>query len=203
MNCQRCGTTITEQTFSIYRRRCVPCFNRLPIARLKKFCSERLPFLALFFVIPVASAYHLLLRLWHIIAPVPFKRSEIIRLMTPHFGLSGAVKYVNGLKRGFHEGIPRRICGTHTIRNPKEITSRWPCYTIGREDGAKLRRNSKQLQQILDLRCSAPYQSKSTKPESPKSDKGRAGIKIGRLQRKHTRTHIRQTTANLAKQQTQ
>src|SRR6266536_3162900 len=188
MNCQRCGTTITEQTFSIYRRRCVTCFNRLPIPRLKKFCSETLPFLALFFVIPVASAYHLLLRLWQIIAPVPFKRSEIIRLMTPHFRLSGAVEYVNGLKKGFHEGMPRLVCGTYL--RAKKITSRSPCYTIGREDGAKLRRNSKQLQQILDLRCSAAYQSRSTKPESPKSDKRRAGIKIGRLQRKNTRTHI-------------
>ena len=205
MNCQRCKATITEQTCSLYRNRCVPCFNRLFIPRLKRFCSETLPFFALLLVIPAFAAFHLLLKLWHTIAPVPFRRSEIIRRMTPHFGLAGAIEYVNGLKNGFHEGIPRRVCfcGTHTIRSP-QMTSVPPlCYIIGREDGAKLRRNSKQLKLILDQRCSAPYQCTLTKPASPKTGRGRAGITILPLQRKNKKTHIRQAAANFTRQQIQ
>lgn len=187
MNRQRCKATITEQTFSHYRNRCVPCFNRPIIRSLKRFCSETLPFLALlFFVIPAFVAFHLALKLWHTIGPVPFRRSEIARRMTPHFGLAGALEYVKGLKKGFHGGIPRRVCfcGTHTRHSLQETSVPPLCYTIGREDGIKLRGNSKQLEQILDQRCSSPYQCKLTKPPSPKPTRLRSGITLPPLHRR-------------------
>ncbi len=196
MNCQRCASTITEQAFSFYRGRCMPCFNRLFIRRFKSLCSDTVPFLLVLFfvifVIPVAAALDLLLRLWKTIARVPFRRSVIIDLMTPHFGLAGAIEYANGLKKGFDEGALARVsvCGTHTIRKPKKIPEPSLCYTVGCEDGKKLRRNSKRLQQILDLRCSTPFQSNSKKPKSPNSDRHCGVIKLGRILGKHTRGNV-------------
>ena len=166
MNCKRCGKTITEHTFRLYRKRCVPCFNRLPMQRLKNLCSETLPILAMILALPILAVFHCLRKLWHTIAPVPFRRSEIISRMTPHFGPAGAIQYVNGLKKGFHKRIPRRVCycGTHTIRTNSKTPDLTLCQTIGREDGARLQLKPMQLQKILDQRCSKPYKSRSRSP---------------------------------------
>lgn len=164
MNCKRCGKPITEQTFALYARRCVPCFHRLPFQRVCWFFTEALPIiLGVVLLAPAFIVYAFLRRLWHRFAPVPYRRSEIIRLMTPHFGSNGATKYVNGLRHGFFERRSIRRCnylsGAPRSKH-QSATQRSRCYTIGREDGAWLRRAPKQLQQILDRRCYAPYRLK-------------------------------------------
>lgn len=160
MNCQRCGKPITEQTFAIYARRCVPCFRRMPFQRVRLFFTEgEFLFVLGLLLIPVFIACASIRRLWHRVRPVPFKRREIIRLMTPHFGIDGATDYVNGLRRGFLDGHSLRRCGYICAHQLVKSPSR--CNIIGREDGACLRRAPKRLPQILDRRCSAPFRTKS------------------------------------------
>jgi len=164
MNCKRCGKPITEQTSALYARRCVPCFAQLPIQRLRWFFTEALPIIVVILLAvllaPAFIVYAFLRRLWHRFAPVPYRQSEIVCLMTPYFGVNGATEYVNGLRRGFFEKRRALICGTYVAPYKYRAMIPFDFYTIGREDGNWLRRAPGQLQRILDHRCSAPYQTK-------------------------------------------
>jgi len=160
MNCQRCGKPITEQTFAIYARRCVPCFRRMPFQRVRLFFTEaEFLFVIGLLLIPVFIACASIRRLWHRVRPVPFKRQEIIHLMTPHFWTDGATDYVNGFRRGFLGSPPRMRCGYARAHQLAQSPSR--SYIIGREDGEWLCRAPNRLRQILDRRCSAPFRTKS------------------------------------------
>jgi hypothetical protein len=114
MKCQRCGKSITEYTFSYYARRCVPCFQRMPLQRVRLFFTggEFVVVVGLF-LIPVFLVYELVRQLWQNVRPVPFKRHEILRLMTSHFGIDGATEYVDGFRYGFVERSSLKHCGTH------------------------------------------------------------------------------------------
>jgi hypothetical protein len=101
MNCRRCGKSITEYTFAHHARRCVRLF----------FTEGEFVFILGLFLIPIFIAYELIRELWQTLRPVPFKRHEILRLMSPYFGVSGATEYVNGLKCGFVERPYLRRCG--------------------------------------------------------------------------------------------
>jgi len=151
MTCKRCGKRITEQTALLYRRRCVPCFRRLPVQWLKSFGSEGLLTLLILGIAPFAFIYYKLRGLWSSIAPVPFRRSHIIDLMTPLFGFKGANAYLEGLRYGFHNGNRTGDCCV--ISRPIERRSNHnftsECRSAGRYDGAKLRRHPQKLQEIL------------------------------------------------------
>jgi hypothetical protein len=131
MKCQRCGKSITEYTFAHYVRRCVPCFQRMPLQRVRSFFTED-GFVVLvgLFPIPVFLLYELVRQLWQKVRPVPFKRHEILRLMTSHFGIEGATEYVNGFRCGFVERPSLKHCGTHHSRQSR-------AYIAGREDGTR------------------------------------------------------------------
>jgi hypothetical protein len=101
------------------------------------------------FLIPVFLIYELVRQLWQNVRPVPFKRHEILRLMTSHFGIESATEYVDGFRYGFVERSSLKVCGTRHSRQSH-------AYVAGRKDGAWLRRAPDRLQQILARRCSAP-----------------------------------------------
>src|SRR6266481_4088830 len=102
--CQRCGKSITEYTFAHYDRRCVPCFQRMPLQRVCLFFTGgEFVVLVGLFLIPVFLVYEQVRQLWQIVRPVPFKRHEILRPMTSHFGIERATEYVNGFRCGFVE----------------------------------------------------------------------------------------------------
>ena len=178
MTCKRCGTTITEQTYSIYWKRCVPCFNRLPIQRLKKFCDYAVPFLVGLLFLPVYLTFYILRRLWRLISPVPFKRSEILRLMTPHFGCDGAIEYADGLRNGFQEGSLQRRSSRIQLPKSKNIDEAAHIFSIGREDGYALRRHPNNLKHILERRCKDPLRNKLRKRVTSKRNKRLSGISL-------------------------
>ena len=191
MICKGCGTTITEQTFSIYRKLCLPCFRRLPIQRLKAFCDYAVPFLVLVLFLPVFVFSHIFRRLWRSFLPLPFMRAEILQLMTPHFGYGGAIKYADGLKRGFQDYSPQRRHYCHHIPKFRNTSASSLFFTIGRKDGAVLRRDPKQLQKILDRRCSAPYKNKPRKQRRFNRDKHLPSITLVLSKAKIRRLHPR------------
>ncbi len=168
MNCHRCGKPITAQTFKIYRNRCVPCSKHRLIPRIQKFSRETLTILTVIILLPPIIVFELVRRSWCMVAPLPFRRNEIIRMLSSHFGTTGAIEYVNGLRYGYHEGLRKRPCcsGIHSDQPVLSI-----CFTIGRDDGGRLRRDPKQLRRILDQRCSAPYKRKSRKRALPRNKK--------------------------------
>jgi hypothetical protein len=177
MTCRSCGTTITEQTFTIYRKRCVPCFNRFPIPHLKEFCEFSVVLVGLLLYFPVYITFRAFRRLWRSICPLPFKSTEIVRLMTPHFGYAGAIKYLSGLKNGFQEDSHlKRCCCVSHISSRKKAATPSIFYAIGQEDGTMLRRRPRQVQQILERRCSAPYKNKSRNKITIKRDNRQRGI---------------------------
>src|SRR5262245_5871481 len=99
------------------------------LQRVRLFFNEgRFVVLVGLFLIPSFLLYEISYQLWRTVRPVPFKRDEILRLMTLPFGIKRAKECFNGFRRGFVErGYPR--CGTGR-----------PCrsgaYIAGRQDGA-------------------------------------------------------------------
>lgn len=164
MNCESCGKSITEYTFVNYAQRCIPCFQRMPLQRVRLFFTHGgFDVLVALFLIPFFLLYEIVRLFWQMVRPVPFKRDEIYVLMTPHYGTEGAKKCIRGFRYGFVER-PSRHCGCRRkvdsvdIRRSRESLA----YIAGREDGAWLRRAPKQLQHILARRCSAPVHLRNT-----------------------------------------
>jgi hypothetical protein len=85
----------------------------MPLQRVRLFFTE-VGFVVLvgLFLIPVFLVYELVCQLWQKVRPVPFKRHEILPLMTSHFGIEGATEYVNGFRCGFVERPSLKHCGT-------------------------------------------------------------------------------------------
>jgi hypothetical protein len=149
----------------------------MPLQRVRLFFADgEFVVLVGLFLIPVFLFYELLRQLWQNVRPVPFKRDEILRLLTSHFGIEGATEYVDGLRYGFIERPSLKHCGhgrslsSVGIRHSRESRA----YIAGREDGAWLRRAPDRLRQILDRRCSAPMHLKADRSALLRCAKGAA-----------------------------
>lgn len=108
MRCERCNTTITEQTVRVYGGRCVPCHRQRFSQKLPRVLKETLSAIRWIVFSPFSLAYHLLrslvgcVRLWF--TPLPFTRREVIAIIEPVHGRAAARSYFAGLRDGYLHG---------------------------------------------------------------------------------------------------
>lgn len=132
---------------------------------LKRIGGAVLLTIALIVAVPCLLAARAACRLWGLIAPIPFCAADVVRSITPIVGDIGARNYVSGLRRGFHNGLPRPHCGHPTLR-PHVIERATLLYNAGRRDGTKLRHRPNSLSTILKCRCRDRSQSISSAPRT-------------------------------------
>lgn len=108
MRCERCNTTITEQTVRVYGGRCVPCHRQRFSQKFPRVLKETLSTFLWIVFSPFSFAYDLLrslvgfVRLWF--TPLPFTRREVIAIIEPVHGRAAARLYFAGLRDGYLHG---------------------------------------------------------------------------------------------------